>query len=205
MLSSTMRRPTAGEFRPTLLVTPSARAAELARQLSENGFRAVLEIDPAADALDPTAQRTLCRIMQEGATNIIRYAPPNSSCRYRLLVGERGVQLSISSLLGGGQPKSDLSLGWGLRGVRERVSLTRGTFTAGPSHGQWVLTVDLPVSLPTTATTVWTRQSAALGAKRQSRWASAGGSSGRSGSVTQSLNSVNAEDASGGGRSSRRG
>ena len=90
--------------------------------------------------------------MQEGATNIVRYAPPQSTCHYTLAVDQDCVRLSIASPLGAGQRQSDLSLGWGLRGVRERVNLTRGRFSAGPIGSQWVLAVDLPMSGTSTST-----------------------------------------------------
>jgi signal transduction histidine kinase len=103
----------------------------------------VLDIDARADELDPTTQRTLSRIMQEAATNILRYAPAGSPCHYTL-VTEKGVaRLTVLSPMAD-RRSSDLSLGWGLRGIRERVELTRGTFLAGPDGGRWRLAVTLP-------------------------------------------------------------
>ena len=39
---------------------------------------------------------------------------------------------------------SKLSLGFGLAGIRERVDLSGGKFTAGPEEDDWVVTVELP-------------------------------------------------------------
>lgn len=157
-----MRGPATDQARPGPLVTPLATAAALARQLDRNGYRAVLDIDPAADALDSTTQRTVSRIMQEAATNILRYAPAGSACSFTLVIGRTesvvgpdqvgggesgsvtGVRLVIVSALAVSKVRSDLSLGWGLRGIRERVELTSGTFAAGPDHGRWVLAITLP-------------------------------------------------------------
>jgi signal transduction histidine kinase len=148
---------------PGTRLTPLASANALGRQLADQGFHPVFDIDPAADRLDPTTQRTVSRIMQEASTNILRYTPPGSACSFTLDVapqsaeqagptgdGETGsltsVRLVIASPASASKVSSDLSLGWGLRGIRERVELMSGTFTAGPDHGRWVLKVTLPAS-----------------------------------------------------------
>jgi signal transduction histidine kinase len=139
-----MRGPDSAELRSGPLITPLACADALARRLVENGYHPVLEIDPAADDVDPTTQRTLVRIMQEGATNMLRYTPAGSTCRFTLALDDDQVRLTIASPTSPRERTSDLSLGWGLRGIGERVDLSRGTFTAGPQDGQWVLAVTLP-------------------------------------------------------------
>lgn len=102
--------------------------------------------------MDPTTQRTLNRIMQEqeAATNILRYTPAGSTCHYTLATDDTGVSLGIASPLAVDELKSDLSLGWCLRGIRERVDLTHGTFTAGPNLGRWLVAVTLPAATPAT-------------------------------------------------------
>lgn len=142
-----MRGPEAGSAGPPPLISPVVTAQALAVQLSENGYQPVLKIDPDADGLDSTTQRTLGRIMQEGVTNILRYTPAGSRCQVTLTVDDVGARLSIVSPLGASERKSDLSLGWGLRGIRERVELTHGTLTAGPDRDRWVLEVSLPTVL----------------------------------------------------------
>lgn len=69
-----MRADTGGG-QPAPLATPGATARALGEQLTESGHRPELEIDPLAEDLDVTTQRTLARIMQEATTNILRYAP----------------------------------------------------------------------------------------------------------------------------------
>jgi signal transduction histidine kinase len=140
-----MRGPVAENRGPTPLISPLASAEVFARRLAENGYRPVLDLNPAAEDLDPTTQRTLNRIMQEAATNILRYAPAGTTCDYRLAVDPRQVRLSISNELPPRQVTSDLSLGWGLRGIRERVDLSGGTFAAGPDGSRWTVSVSLPV------------------------------------------------------------
>ncbi|HEY5820491.1 MAG TPA: histidine kinase [Propionibacteriaceae bacterium] len=139
-----------GESAP--LVTPLACARAVERQLAEDGFHPVVDIDPAAEHLDSATQRTISRIMQEATTNIVRYAPAGSTAELSLVVGPFETTLSVSSPLASQTTTSDISLGWGLRGIRERVDLSQGSFTAGPDRGRWVVAVTLPdltmLSLP---------------------------------------------------------
>lgn len=141
-----MRAPDPDGCVTAALVSPSAVAQGLAEQLAEHGYLPVLDIDPDASSLDQTTARTLTRIMQEATTNILRYAPTGSTCQLTLGVDDAEAQLSVVSPLGSGERRSDLSLGWGLRGIRERVELTHGTFAAGPDHDRWRVEVTLPTA-----------------------------------------------------------
>ena len=167
-----MRGPESDPGRPAPLVAPTRCAASLTGRLAENGFGLVVDIDPAVDRLDAATQRTLNRIMQEGATNILRYAPARATCRCTISIEPGAAAMTISSPLGGAERPSDLSLGWGLRGIRERVDLTHGTFRAGPRRGWWVVAVTLPqvTQLPeTTDPTVSTTPAGPLPATRRTR------------------------------------
>jgi signal transduction histidine kinase len=140
-----MRAPGVDGAQP-VLTSPRATARALGEQLTASGHHPEMEIDPRADTLDVTTQRTLARIMQEATTNILRYAPARAVCSYAVTVDGDGVRLRVTSPLATGERGSDLSLGWGLRGIRERVELTHGTFSAGPDQGRWVLAVSLPAA-----------------------------------------------------------
>jgi signal transduction histidine kinase len=140
-----MRGPRTDLTRPSPLVTATTTADTLAQRLLDNGHTPVMSVDSAADALDATTQRTLARIMQEATTNILRYAPAGSRCHFTLTVEDRWVRLTIASPRSADGHGSELSLGWGLRGIRERVELVRGTFRAGPQDRSWVVAVTLPV------------------------------------------------------------
>lgn len=62
-LMHTMRGAAADRVSASPLLTPTGCAAALAEQLSEQGYRSKVRLDPRADALDVTSQRTLacCR------------------------------------------------------------------------------------------------------------------------------------------------
>ena len=80
-----------------------ACAQAVARKLSDDGYQPVLSIDSATDALASTTQRTLTRIMLQGATNILRYTPAGPRATSPLAVGDCGVRLAITSPLGRGE------------------------------------------------------------------------------------------------------
>ncbi len=130
------------------LVRPVACARALADQLSEAGRQVEVELDAGADELAIPTQRTLTRVLQESTTNILRYAPHRARVRIALAVGPAMTSLVMVSELGASTAPSSVSSGWGLRGIRERVELSRGTFAAGPRDGTWVVDVALPHAIP---------------------------------------------------------
>ncbi len=136
------------------LITPSESAQSMAHRLRSHGFDPKLEIDSHADELDATTQRTLTRVLQEATTNILRYAPPGSTCRYTLTLDGHDARMSVVSPLRSGDSTSDLSLGWGLRGIRERVDLSNGTFAAYSHAGHWTVDVTIPIHPVPTRTQV---------------------------------------------------
>ncbi len=126
------------------LVRPTSVAALLLETLQGEGFQAYIEIDPAADELPAITQRTLTRVMQEGVTNMLRYAKRGGQCTITLTAESEEVNLRVTSELPDNRRGSQLSLGLGLAGIRERVDLSGGTFEAGPQQGLWVVAIALP-------------------------------------------------------------
>jgi signal transduction histidine kinase len=127
-------------------LTPTAVATDLASTLRSHGHPTTVDVPGAADHCSPMTRQTLSRTMQESATNALRYAPPGSPCALEVCLGPDSITLRFTSRLGGRPRTSSLSSGFGLRGIRERVALTGGTFAAGPHHGLWVLRVTLPLA-----------------------------------------------------------
>ena len=121
----------------------TATATSLVEQLARAGFVPEVRVDPEADQLPEPIRRTLQRVLLEGTTNILRYAAPGSVCRCTLALTEADVRLTLTSPTSGPAPR-DLSLGWGLLGVRERVDLLGGRVEAGERDGSWHLDVRLP-------------------------------------------------------------
>jgi signal transduction histidine kinase len=70
------------------------------------------------------------RIVQEAVTNVVRHAGTRR-CRVAIDYGE--VELSVEVIDDGrGMPSSPVDAGFGITGMRERVSLLHGHFSAGP-------------------------------------------------------------------------
>lgn len=121
--------------------TQSAAAAELT--LLEHGFEPDVNVPAAADGLAMTVQRTMSRVIMEAAGNVIRHAPPKSRCVVRTVVGQHQVTLEIRNPVPEGTEVP--ALGWGLRGLRERIELTGGTFSVRAAGDEWVVAVTIPL------------------------------------------------------------
>ncbi|MCC9308411.1 sensor histidine kinase [Kitasatospora sp. RB6PN24] len=94
--------------------------------------------------LPPEIDLSAYRIIQESVTNVVRHA---GVARCRVLVDYREEELSIEVTDDGrgGAPTSAGS-GYGLVGMRERVGLLHGQFTAGPRpEGGYRVAARLPV------------------------------------------------------------
>ncbi len=140
--------PTAAEV-PALSqrLAPTAAAAGWARRLVEAGLDPVIEVPGRADRIGVSAQATLVRALDAVGENFLGHAPPRARCEVVLrLTGAQAV-LRASSPLGDASPSGPVRLGWGLRGLRERVHMSGGTFLAQPvaDEGAWVVAVSLPL------------------------------------------------------------
>ncbi|GIF48250.1 two-component sensor histidine kinase [Asanoa ferruginea] len=80
-------------------------------------------------ALPPEIDRSAFRIVQEAVTNVIRHAGVDSC---RVTIEHADGALAIEVLDDGQSPPGALGTGHGLVGMRERVALLHGYFSAGP-------------------------------------------------------------------------
>ncbi|MFD8148106.1 sensor histidine kinase [Streptomyces sp. NPDC059708] len=100
--------------------------------------------------LPPEAALTAYRTVQEALTNIVKHAP-GAPTAVRVRVRHEDATLSVCVANGpapaggpAGAPRT--GAGFGMTGLRERVSLLSGAFAAGPTpDGGWVVRVTLPV------------------------------------------------------------
>ncbi|WP_433473113.1 sensor histidine kinase [Spirillospora sp. CA-142024] len=125
------------------LVADSA-AVGVPVELAEHG-------DPPSAS--PAVGRTAYRIVQEGLTNARKHAPGAAvevDVRYRT----DGVTLTVRNAAPSREPDAELAAsgsGMGLAGLRERVELIGGTFTAGPDGGGFRVEASLPAYVPVPA------------------------------------------------------
>ncbi|WP_406088039.1 sensor histidine kinase [Kitasatospora purpeofusca] len=129
-------------------------------------------VDVPSGALPGVLSREGYRIVQEGVTNALKYAP-GEPISIRIAVRDGSLELRCANALrppgvrphaarphtvrpqavrphsgaparSGGSPRRG---GKGLRGIRERAVLLGGEATAGAEAGEWVLTVRVPLRL----------------------------------------------------------
>lgn len=124
--------------RPPLLET-------LQRLVNDCGSAPALEVEGAPRPLGPATEHALLRSAQEGLTNVRKHAGP---VRATLTVDFRAperVRLAVSDT-GNGATTPAKPEGFGLRGLRERITLLGGAMYAGTEPGGgFRLEVELPV------------------------------------------------------------
>ncbi|WUI04305.1 histidine kinase [Spirillospora sp. NBC_00431] len=124
----------------SVLVAESA-AVGVPVELAEHG-------DPPSAS--PAVGRTAYRVVQEALTNARKHAPGAAvhvDVRYRT----DGVRLTVRNTAASREPDAELAAsgsGMGLAGLRERVELIGGTFTAGPHQDGFRVEATLPAYVP---------------------------------------------------------
>ncbi|WP_436535143.1 sensor histidine kinase [Actinoplanes sp. HUAS TT8] len=100
----------------------------------------------AVDGIPESVQLAVYRIVQEAVTNVVKHAAP-AHCQVVVMVGAQDVRVEVSD--DGKRPVRVGAVGHGLIGMRERVALHGGTFSAGPRDGGgFSVTALLPVADP---------------------------------------------------------
>ncbi|WP_031065087.1 sensor histidine kinase [Streptomyces sp. NRRL WC-3742] len=113
-------------------------------------------IEAAEGALPRVLSRESYRIVQEGVTNALKYAP-GERVEVRIVLRDGQLEMRCANRLPGegssarAHGNSGVRRGGkGLRGIQERAALLGGRAMAGPCEeggGQWVLDVSLPLHL----------------------------------------------------------
>ena len=130
-------------------VAPQPSAADIPRLV--DGFRSSgldvrLQMDGSTDGLPAGLDLSLYRIVEEGLTNALKHTPgAHVAVGYRRTADRVDVVLESAS---GGVPRLP-SGGHGLVGMRERVAVFGGSFSAGPtSDGGFLVDVRMPLGEP---------------------------------------------------------
>ena len=136
LLNPSLEHPLAQEHIEVLL----ARAAR-------TGVRPYSEITGDVSAIPGDAARATYRILQEGLTNAMRYAP-GAAIHVKLACGD-GVRVEIvnEAPAVGAVGIGELGSGHGLTGLAERVTAVGGTICSGPvTAGGWRLSAEFPAT-----------------------------------------------------------
>jgi signal transduction histidine kinase len=120
----------AGELEPQ----PGLPAIEcLVEQVREAGLPVRLSVTGEPGQLDPGVALTIYRIVQEALTNALKHA--GAATAEVLLAFDPGeVRIEVCDT-GRGPPPGGDRVGHGLVGMRERISLYRGSLRTGPRPG----------------------------------------------------------------------
>ncbi|MFI6843880.1 histidine kinase [Kitasatospora sp. NPDC050467] len=105
-------------------------------------------IDVPSGRLPGVLSREGYRIVQEGVTNALKYAP-GEPISVRVALRDGRLELRCANALAGAAPARGTPRrgGKGLRGIRERAVLLGGEASAGAESGEWVLAVRVPLRL----------------------------------------------------------
>lgn len=123
-------------------IPPTQACAEAQLRLIEAGLDPDVRVPATADALELTVQRTLSRGVAELVDNQVKHAPAGARCSIHISLNEHQATLEARNEWEPGAPEP--VPGWGLKGLRERVLLTGGTFAAAVNGAQWCVTVSVP-------------------------------------------------------------
>ncbi|MEU6408890.1 histidine kinase [Microbispora sp. NPDC046933] len=129
--------------------------ARLVGEAQATGIKVDLRLDAPPGALPRQVSHACYRLVQEGLSNVRKHAPDS---RVQVTCEVTGDQVAVSVVdtpdrgdPGGKAVRAAPSLGggYGLAGIRERVSLAQGRFFSGPTpEGGFVLAARLPLRRP---------------------------------------------------------
>lgn len=107
-----------------------------------------LQVTGTARPLTPDARLALTRAAQEALVNTAKHAP-HQPVEVWVGYADGHTLLAVANPLGDpgdrGEPQVEsVNGGYGLAGLRERLLLIRGSLTAGPQDGRWVVTAQVP-------------------------------------------------------------
>ncbi|MFD8687105.1 sensor histidine kinase [Streptomyces sp. NPDC059651] len=126
-----------------------ADVERLARSTTAAGVRVDVDLRGEPRPLPPDIDLSAFRIIQESVTNVVRHAA-TGSCRVSIVYGSEALAIEVADRGRGAGLSTEP--GFGLVGMRERVALLQGDFTAAPHpEGGFRVTARLPV--PATAST----------------------------------------------------
>ena len=121
------------------------QVAQRVDSLTEVGFRVHKQsVDPRIESLPFSLKTTCARIVQESATNILRHARHGARCSIVVRLDPTEVIIMITNNRIKPHDPSRSS-GYGLTGLRERVTAVGGSYTAGQQGDEWVVEAHIPV------------------------------------------------------------
>ncbi|MEU5720545.1 sensor histidine kinase [Micromonospora sp. NPDC047738] len=122
-----------------------AQLPQLRERLAGAGVPVTVEVDGEPRALPVAVDLAAYRVVQEALTNVLRHAGPATAI-VRLRYAPTEVTVEVTDTGRGAAAPPGRTAGYGLAGMRERVTALGGSFTAGPaSTGGFRVYATLPV------------------------------------------------------------
>ncbi|MEU4163502.1 histidine kinase [Actinoplanes sp. NPDC026670] len=122
------------------------RLGALAERARTAGLGVEVRIDGDTGRLSAADELTLFRIVQESLTNALRHAGTGTKVEVTLAVEARRAVLAVADDGAGAAAPVPAGGGNGLLGMRERVAVHGGEFTAGPGpDGGWRVRAVIPL------------------------------------------------------------
>jgi signal transduction histidine kinase len=116
----------------------------LAAATTAAGMRVEVRWQGSRRPVPPEVDLSAYRIVQESVTNVVRHAAA-ARCQVSITYRDTDLVVEITDQGRGGDPTA--TTGWGLAGMRERVSLLHGEFAAGEvPGGGFRVTARLPMT-----------------------------------------------------------
>ncbi|MCC9309053.1 sensor histidine kinase [Kitasatospora sp. RB6PN24] len=117
----------------------------LAETTADAGVRVRVHREGRVRPLPPEVDVAAFRIIQESVTNTVRHSGARH-CRVRVAYGEQELAIEITDDGHGARRSGAAGSGFGISGMRERVALLGGRFSAGAGpEGGFRVAVELPV------------------------------------------------------------
>jgi signal transduction histidine kinase len=121
-----------GEPRGSLAPAPGlADLSSLLRQVQDAGLEVWVSVDGEREAVPPGIDLSAYRIVQEALTNVIKHTA-TSEARVTISYRPGSLTVEVANQGPGTPPQGADGPGHGLIGMRERVAVFGGEFTAGP-------------------------------------------------------------------------
>lgn len=122
---------------------PGLAALESLARQSSGGPSVTVTLEGTLEGLGASVQTTLYRLAQEAITNARRHARDATRVRVRVVGEPNRVRLTVDD--DGAPTRSEITSGYGLRGMSERAALLGGSVHAGPGDGRgWQVEAVLP-------------------------------------------------------------
>lgn len=122
---------------------------ELVENVRDAGLAVELTVTGTPRELPALLGLTAYRVVQEGLTNGLKHGGPGAKATVEMRYGDRELVVRVSDDGRGAAAGSNDQTGHGLAGMRQRVSVTGGTITAGPrAGGGYQVLARLPYELP---------------------------------------------------------